>query len=378
MPPASGGSGGGSNVWGMLLQGVLEGVVQKMTEKTGSTPEAPKKEPKESAKPSPANPQQQSTPPMSGQMLDLLSKLSTKMNAEVPQGPPPKGQQPPAQTTAGVGAAPPPQQPPQPAAPTPQTAAQESRFKQVLEGIAKTIASPMVSARRGLEWINRAADNPDELIARGRERGGFGGRLEATTGGVIRGLQNDRELSGVGDIAGAAGDAAGGIPVVGKTAQNFFRLNETLLKTLDRIRSWNDRLHEGNLRFAEFSGSMQAVAREQQARDIQLSVERGERRAASAKEQAEAKSRLDRTLAPIEDAFGILKNRLSALGSNLLAKGIETASLGRLSGQAPEMGQSLHDFMNEVAEDKWPTWYGKPARFGNAGYGRRVFDRQGR
>jgi hypothetical protein len=87
----------------------------------------------------------------------------------------------------------------------------------------------------------------------------------------------------------------------------------------EQLKSWGDQLHQANIQFAEFSGSMAVVQAESAFRQAQLSQERGERRAPAAKELAQANDRFSRALAPLEDAVnnswskivGWLENRLS-------------------------------------------------------------------
>lgn len=407
MPPASG-SGGGGDVWGPLLSGILDGVTQKLNQKaggstpkqtTGSSPSKPAGNPSgegamgaalsqslgtilsqlmgtsggapSSPRPTPSqddpivvprwnppktpppgsNAQQQTVPPLTSQMNQTLNSVNAKLNASAaPQAPSASGRAAPA--TAGGGAASPPSQPPQPAAsssgppPNQPSGQQDSRLKQVLDGIASILKSPMVSARKGLEYLNRAVDNPDEMIERGRMRGGIGGSLESATGHGIRGLQRDRPLQGIGDMMGGAGEVTGG-PV-----RSFFKLNEILLKTVDRLRTWNDRLHEGNIRFAEFSGSMFAVQQQSQNRQDILDMQKGEALAPSAKELAETKDKLNQRLFKLDVGWQWLQNKVGSLAGKGLDKIAGLDPTGLLSGPNVPPGQTMHDWMRQVTEDE--------------------------
>lgn len=86
-----------------------------------------------------------------------------------------------------------------------------------------------------------------------------------------------------------------------------------------KVREWGDALHENNRKLADYSGSMAAVMAQDDAKRIWLQRDQGERRASSAKELADARYRLDSSLAPIEDAFANLKNNVIAKLTGVLA-----------------------------------------------------------
>lgn len=155
---------------------------------------------------------------------------------------------------------------------------------------------------------------------------------------------------------------------VGEVAQRFATLGKYMSQALEGLRKWNEGLHSSNMRFSEFSGGMAMVQAEQEARDIQLSMKRGDTRAGSARSLAESMSRLERRLAPFEDIWAVLKNRVTAFVTDKTA-----ASLTGLSKVAEEIlavitagkdGSPINagDAMAEVGAEKWYEAYGRPER----------------
>jgi hypothetical protein len=121
-----------------------------------------------------------------------------------------------------------------------------------------------------------------------------------------------------GTIQGGA-DILSKLPMVGGALGAVASFGASLWRGAEQLKSWGDQLHQANIQFAEFSGSMAVVQAESAFRQAQLSQERGERRAPAAKELAQANDRFSRALAPLEDAVnnswskivGWLENRLS-------------------------------------------------------------------
>lgn len=249
--------------------------------------------------------------------------------------------------------------------------------KKKQKSFGEYIAAPFDYARGGLEALG---DPEKGMIRTGQNRGGFLGGAQATAGYGVKALQNQSAAGSMGDLMGGAGEAAGHIPVVGKPMAAFFKLGETVFKSVDRLKQWNEQLLQGNLRFAEFSGAMASVAAEQKIRDITLSQERGDRRAATAGFQAEEKFNFERRFAKYEDLVDSVKNVIGGGIAKLedtilksvekftgLDKGIEKLQglLDDLVG--PGEGGHVEDWlrrgapMNTVNEAY--KRYGRPARF---------------
>lgn len=100
------------------------------------------------------------------------------------------------------------------------------------------------------------------------------------------------------------------VPGVGNAIAGVMKLGSTAFGAVDKLQQWNRSIHESNIQFGQFSGAMAVVAAQQEARDIQLSREKGDARADSAMYQAEQMSRLERTLAPLGNALSNLKNKV--------------------------------------------------------------------
>jgi hypothetical protein len=177
------------------------------------------------------------------------------------------------------------------------------------------------------------------------------------------------ESEQVGDIMGGLGKLASAIPVIGKPIEAMGKLGEVTFNAVGKLQHWTESLHSANMQFAEFSGSMAAVQAAQEARDIQLSHERGERRAKSAEYLAEGKSNLSENLAPIKDLVGNVTNYIGGALSNLGAVIISpiTAISKLLQGEFTKKGTdsepvSAADWMQQLGEGMWEDYYGKPEK----------------
>lgn len=175
------------------------------------------------------------------------------------------------------------------------------------------------------------------------------------------------ESGQVGDIMGGLGKLASAIPIIGKPIEAMGKLGEVTFGAVGKLQDWTKSLHDANMQFAEFSGSMAAVQAAQEARDIQLSHERGERRAKSAEYLAEGKSNLSENLAPIKDLVGNVTNYIGGALSNLGAVIISpiTAISKLLQGEFTKKGTdsepvSAADWMQQLGEGMWEDYYGKP------------------
>lgn len=180
-------------------------------------------------------------------------------------------------------------------------------------------------------------------------------------------------FSGVSNIVGSVGEFVPG--PAGKAIQFAGKLGDALGQSIEKLRKWNDVLHEGNMRFADFSGAMAAVAAKQAIRDVQLNIERGDRLARSADYLAEQKSQMERNLSQPED---ITKRGLNYLGG-LLAQGFNSVwekmgpkkgwdalddlltKLEELFGDPDEI--SMSDFNEQMDKEPWFSDYGRPNRF---------------
>ena len=197
---------------------------------------------------------------------------------------------------------------------------------------------------------------------------------------------NPSEMGGMSDAMGGVsklGSALGG-PIVG----GLFKVGEVALGSVDRLMKWSDQLHQSNMQFAEFSASMTQVQVEQEIRDMMLSKSKGDARSESARDLAEAKSRLSKATAPLENAFANMKNKIAAGLSNFVASLIEGGnSIGKamepvMEGMAKNNEQfrkwldenkkkkkdddeAITDFGTRAIDEAWLDTFGLPPRFAN-------------
>lgn len=150
----------------------------------------------------------------------------------------------------------------------------------------------------------------------------------------------------------------------------MLRLPGVLVESIDKLREWNNSLHSANMQFADFSASMAGVEAEQQTRDMQLKRQQGDNRASSARDLAEAKSRLDRQLAPVEDAWAKLQNVVSSWATTAVSNAIKIGSFGMLdgsgggTGSGGVIGNDFHanEWMMALGEDERETRERRPER----------------
>lgn len=180
------------------------------------------------------------------------------------------------------------------------------------EGQLAETASQGTGLIKKLGVAGRAAMGDPTAIAEGVQIA-IQDKLEGLKGMGTEGdkLLKSQKFEDIGKHLGGFAENLGkvtGMPLV----EYFGKLINIIGSTVGWIRDWGEGLHKANLQFAEFSAGMAGVKARQELRDIILSQERGERRAGSAEQLAQAKNRLDRQLAPIEDAFANVMNKLGA------------------------------------------------------------------
>lgn len=238
-------------------------------------------------------------------------------------------------------------------------------------------------ANKATGWIESFTDSisdPGGLSKQGRRNTKRGNKWTGATqqfaGGMIESFQDPNEFTGAGKGLGTAGKLAGNLlpAPIGKPIQAITGLGEAAFKAIDRIKKWSESLHQANMQFAEFSAAMNMVQAQKEMRDIALSQERGDRRAAGAERLAESQTRLERATAPIEDSWGVIKSELSALlndvGTVLLtATGLVALSEGFLSfynwirGRADEDKPiNYGEYMQQLSED-FAEKQGTPGRW---------------
>lgn len=137
---------------------------------------------------------------------------------------------------------------------------------------------------------------------------------------------------GMGEEAARAGKKFLGGPTMPFTEQLFaageklMQFGKAISGTVEDIRKWNEQITQGNLRFAEFSAAMTQVQVEEELRAMRYSRERGNAQAQTAREQAEAKHRLEVALQPFETWWANFQNKTSTGISNFLTNVIDDIS----------------------------------------------------
>lgn len=202
---------------------------------------------------------------------------------------------------------------------------------------------------------------------------GKGGAAVRAGGAAMQAFNALKGTAGAG--GGGVGGLVGGLADKALTSGNPYamaagavvKLGMAAVEGVQKLRNWNNELHEQNRAFAEYSASMAGVMAEDDARQMQLKREQGERRAGSAKELAEAKSRLDRQLAPIEDFFGNMKNKFAAGMSNILSGALEKLGIGGDTDEAPKdigglESMAANDWMAQIDSEYKLIYDRRPAR----------------
>lgn len=175
---------------------------------------------------------------------------------------------------------------------------------------------------------------------------------------------------------------------------------KSMMAPIEGLKKMGDLLHANNMRFAEFSGGMARVEANQMRRDIYFSKARGDARAESAEELAQARQNFRERLSPFDDAWANFSNNIGAgllnFGTNevipgmakfgdlmLGAVGSFIPGLGHLMGNDPlqgilnkpkitqaegigqTMGETFAIMGDEDSIKKISEGYQRPGRFNN-------------
>jgi hypothetical protein len=213
------------------------------------------------------------------------------------------------------------------------------------------------------------------------------GQMSGGAGQAVNSQQLGGNIAGAGQMLGGAGLIAAGAVggpfgmAIGAAATVAGTFAKGLGDSLEALRKWNDGLLEGNLKFAEYSAAMSMVAAKQMTDEIQLSQERGDRRAGPAAAQQEGRMQLERSLAPLEDSIQNIYSMFSGAGSSWLAEKInlitvavtfvaEKLGLNNLlpvsfntPGQLADADPDLQNRFNPPAPPPAPVINGRPGRF---------------
>lgn len=242
------------------------------------------------------------------------------------------------------------------------------KFGQAWQDRAPGLPGAFYAVLDEIKGVLNATNFPGYQVAeRGRQMGGLGGALIETAGYGLAGMQSKSELGAFGDFTKALG-APGSKPI--RAVTDFA---DQVIKAADRLKMWSEQLHYANMRFAEFSGAMAAVQAEQEVRDIQLSVERGQRRAASARYLAEGKSTLERSTAPYEDFAANIRNTAGGFLDKYFAKAFDffsviptagNAFLDWVRGNPGNRDTDVENWLRRAGQGGVHDANGRPNRFG--------------
>jgi hypothetical protein len=202
--------------------------------------------------------------------------------------------------------------------------------------VGQRLAGAFNIASSGLSYA--ASGQSARMIRRGRRmaqvgrRRGFGmqarGAAQAAYGNVVAGGQaaaRGNNIQSFGSLLGAGGSLADMIPVVGPVTKSIFDFGKTIFDSVDKLQKWTKNLHEANMQWAKFSPAMAQVEIRQQMRDFYYGLERGNVRAGSAEELAQAHSRLRQNLASTEDVGALFYNKAGTMLSNMVSSLVEIA-----------------------------------------------------
>ncbi len=165
-----------------------------------------------------------------------------------------------------------------------------------------------------------------------------------------------------------------GMGVPGTLVKELGKLSKAVGDNAENMRAWGKNLHESNMEFAEFSGGMAAVGARQMVRDILLSQQRGNRRAATAEYEASGKHELEKAFAPFEDLFANFQNRvagrldrgwaniLNALNKKLGIDALNEAEAKKV-GEMDKDANLLQNWLSKEANNEQDfSQYGRPRR----------------
>lgn len=177
---------------------------------------------------------------------------------------------------------------------------------------------------------------------------------------------------GAGKTAGALFESANYAgQAIGLPESEILKFGQAVAESVDKLRDMSREMVTMNFRLGEYSASMATAQAQQEMRDIELSMGKGEARAESTAKLAEAMSELNTTLMPLENAWanfsnGVMTNIIQLI--TILAK-IEPATnsiraiLEWWSGKQSDEDDDPEDktFREFLAEQG--NKYGAPKRF---------------
>jgi hypothetical protein len=207
------------------------------------------------------------------------------------------------------------------------------------------------------ERVGEMIEGGGDMLTSSRPGGGLGQGLGAsgmsqTAGGVGEGA--GKSISAFGELFGSA--------ALGK-AGDFISY---LAGGVDAMGDFVKGLHRANMEFADFSGAMAEVKAKQIEREIDLNMQRGDRRAADAEVLAEKMHNMNVQMAKVEDKIAqILMTIGSGLADSLaVAAEILAAIIGADDYKlSDDDGQNMREQALHSLDDVKIEKFGKPDRF---------------
>ena len=228
----------------------------------------------------------------------------------------------------------------------------EEWFRGLLDRLSKRFPR-MAAAAPGFSQIGQAVAQPGA---------NFGQTMQGLFGG----------LSKLGVLLGPYGIILWGIG----------KLGEVVTGASNKLSRWTEELHNSNMQFAEFSGSMAQVQAQQEVRDIQYSQRRGDAQADSARDLADARERWRRMTFALDTGLANFRNRMGTFLENFRARmftGLMNAAvpglgnlmelqgdlqLGGGTWGVPDPMSTGGEWMATLGQIRTFEEYGRPARFG--------------
>jgi hypothetical protein len=137
----------------------------------------------------------------------------------------------------------------------------------------------------------------------------------AAAGKVGTSLAGTLSKEGPGDVAGGvfeagehAGEMMGG--ATGEAVTKVSAFGKMVAESVDNLRRFDREIITASFRFGEFSAAMAAVEGQQEVRDIDIGMRKGDAQADSTAKLAEAMSELNETVLPFENQFANFKNEV--------------------------------------------------------------------
>lgn len=154
----------------------------------------------------------------------------------------------------------------------------------------------------------------------------------AAAGKIGSSLAGTLSKEGPGDVAGGvfeAGEHVGemiGGPI-GEAVTQVSAFHKMVAESVDNLRRFDREIITASFRFGEFSAAMAAVEGQQEVRDIDIGMRKGDAQADSTAKLAEAMSELNETVLPFENQFANFRNEVLTTVTKLATEFIKATKI---------------------------------------------------